>query len=66
MSTARDISLSVFDYWRYAPEREQYKSDEHIQNSTYRLTLFFSYLGITSNRWEMLTKQNKLENIGQE
>lgn len=64
MNVAPDVSVSLRDYWRFSPTQDQYESDEYMQNGTYRFTLFFSRFGITSYRWKMLTKKNKLEEIG--
>lgn len=51
--------MNVLDRLRYAPSREQWRSDEHVQHGSYRLRRLYAIFGITSARWALLTRENK-------
>lgn len=52
-------SLSLFDRYRYAPTREQYRNPESIQHGSYWSSLLFAAFGITSARWDRIARENK-------
>jgi len=61
MTQTDEISLSIYDYWKYSPSREQYESEDIMQHATYNTVYFFSLFGICSVRWKEMVKENKLE-----